>query len=262
MANPGYPPQMQPGMQPPGMMPMRPSGPGIPMAGAARKGTPKIVPIVVSAGLAVGVFCGLYFGLGTGETSTAEAGTNAPVKTGVSGPQSAAGATDEKLNFKSGEKPPSELGSGSAGSAAAPGSGTTATAGTPGTGSGTSTPPPGTGSGTTPPPGTGSGTTPPPAGEVTVTLSFTLTPPDAEVTVDGQDVTGGKTTIKFTGDTKTIRVTAKASGYKKYDKKLTLSKDTTEESLEITLGKKSSGPRPPHNDHHDSHDPPGGLIDL
>src|SRR5678815_5989595 len=106
MVNPGYPPQMQQ----PGMMPMRPSGPGIPMAGAVRKGTPKIVPIVVSAGLAVGVFCGLYFGLGTGEPATAEAGTTTTAKTGVTGPQSAAGASTDKVNFKSGDKPPSELG--------------------------------------------------------------------------------------------------------------------------------------------------------
>ena len=34
-------------------------------------GTSKIVPIVVSAGLAVGVFAGLLFGVGTGEVSAA-----------------------------------------------------------------------------------------------------------------------------------------------------------------------------------------------
>src|SRR5258705_4835809 len=124
MANPAFPPSMQP----PGMMPMRPSGPGIPM-GAVRKGTPKIVPIVVSAGLAVGVFCGLYFGLGTGET-TAEADTaGGPVKTGVTGPQTAAGATDEKINFKSTDKPPSEVNAGTTTTATTPG--TTPT--TPGT---------------------------------------------------------------------------------------------------------------------------------
>src|SRR5690242_5178719 len=59
MANPGYP------MQPPmmgGPPPMRPSAP-MPQ----RRGTSKAVPVVVSAGLAVGVFCGLLFGLGTGK---------------------------------------------------------------------------------------------------------------------------------------------------------------------------------------------------
>jgi hypothetical protein len=36
-----------------------------------RRGTSKTVPVVVSAGLAVGVFCGLLFGLGTGDDANA-----------------------------------------------------------------------------------------------------------------------------------------------------------------------------------------------
>lgn len=63
MANP-YPMQGQQMMQP------MPQGPG-PMGtgqGAApqvvRRGTSRAVPVVVSAGLAIGVFCGLLFGLG------------------------------------------------------------------------------------------------------------------------------------------------------------------------------------------------------
>jgi len=42
-----------------------------------RRGTSKAVPVVVSAGLAIGVFCGLLFGLGTGE-STASTTTTTP----------------------------------------------------------------------------------------------------------------------------------------------------------------------------------------
>jgi hypothetical protein len=38
----------------------------------ARKGVSRAVPVVVSAGLAVGVFCGLLFGLGTGEPADAK----------------------------------------------------------------------------------------------------------------------------------------------------------------------------------------------
>jgi hypothetical protein len=34
-----------------------------------RQGTSRVVPVVVSAGLAMGVFCGLLFGLGTGKRS-------------------------------------------------------------------------------------------------------------------------------------------------------------------------------------------------
>lgn len=39
--------------------------------GDMQRRAPRAVPIVVSAGLAVGVFCGLLFGLGTGVTSAA-----------------------------------------------------------------------------------------------------------------------------------------------------------------------------------------------
>lgn len=73
MANPGpYPmgPAMGGPMQPMGGPPMG----GPPMGGpmgmprrAVRQGTSRMVPVVVSAGLAIGVFCGLLFGLGTGE---------------------------------------------------------------------------------------------------------------------------------------------------------------------------------------------------
>src|SRR3982751_647736 len=43
-----------------------------------RQGTSKVVPVVVSAGLAVGVFCGLLFGVGTGKShaSPAAPGSN------------------------------------------------------------------------------------------------------------------------------------------------------------------------------------------
>jgi hypothetical protein len=64
MANP-YP--MQPMGQP--MMQQQPPAPmgGMPQMGAppaVKRGTSKAVPVVVSAGLAIGVFCGLLFGLG------------------------------------------------------------------------------------------------------------------------------------------------------------------------------------------------------
>jgi hypothetical protein len=47
-----------------------PPGHGAAPPGPRRRGTPKIVPIVMSAGLAVGTFCGLLFGVGTGGGST------------------------------------------------------------------------------------------------------------------------------------------------------------------------------------------------
>src|SRR5450631_2364384 len=66
MATPGYPqmqqnPMMGGGMH--GQMPPRPM----------KHGVSKAVPVVVSAGLAVGVFCGLLFGLGTGDPTAAAA---------------------------------------------------------------------------------------------------------------------------------------------------------------------------------------------
>ena len=67
---------MPPGM-PPGMGGPPMGGPptGGPPTGQGmrpmRRGTSKAIPVVVSAGLAVGVFCGLLFGVGTGKSSAA-----------------------------------------------------------------------------------------------------------------------------------------------------------------------------------------------
>src|SRR5688500_3521584 len=87
MANP-YPPNpnmhgmqpMQQQQQPMQQMPPHqhmqqqqpPRGPS-----SSRNGTSRAVPIVVSAGLAVGVFCGLLFGVGIPETTASpETGNN------------------------------------------------------------------------------------------------------------------------------------------------------------------------------------------
>src|SRR5512139_3234323 len=87
MATPGYPqmPMGGPPMGPMGPMGGPPMG-GPPMGGMPpgmqrpmRRGTSKAVPIVVSAGLAVGVFCGLLFGVGKKNEAVAAApstGTN------------------------------------------------------------------------------------------------------------------------------------------------------------------------------------------
>ncbi|HEY0987522.1 MAG TPA: hypothetical protein VGD80_10745, partial [Kofleriaceae bacterium] len=64
MGQPGGAPMQNMGGPPMGQMGMMPRPP-------MRQGTSKIVPVVVSAGLAVGVFCGLLFGLGTGSRSDA-----------------------------------------------------------------------------------------------------------------------------------------------------------------------------------------------
>jgi len=69
------------------MQPQHPQMGGMPpqMGGGPRmmkQGTSKAVPVVVSAGLAVGVFCGLLFGLGTG----GEEATAAPATTETKDP--------------------------------------------------------------------------------------------------------------------------------------------------------------------------------
>jgi hypothetical protein len=215
-------------------------GGGIPQASMVRRGTPKAVPIVVSAGLAIGVFCGLYFGLGTGEKAAAAEGTTAGT-TGSNAPPTAAPATDKTTSFQSAPPDPST---------AKPATDPTAAAPTPGSAAA----PPGTD-----PAGTPTPPTPPPPAEVSVELTFEATPDDVTITIDDEPVVGGKATIKFTGDEKTIRVVGKASGYKSYDKKITVAKDATAQTIEVKLHKKSSGgPRPPRPDR----DPPGGLIDL
>ena len=55
--------QQQQQQQQPGMVQPQPAAPP---PRPVRRGTSKAVPVVMSAGLAVGVFCGLLFGLGTG----------------------------------------------------------------------------------------------------------------------------------------------------------------------------------------------------
>jgi hypothetical protein len=77
MANPGYP------MQP--MQPMQPMGGGMPMQQPGqrpmvRRGTSKAVPVVVSAGLAIGVFAGLSAGLGF-DSDESSASTSASTTT-------------------------------------------------------------------------------------------------------------------------------------------------------------------------------------
>jgi hypothetical protein len=75
-----------------------PPGPGAaPAGGPRRRGTPKIVPIVVSAGLAVGTFCGLLFGVGTGGgsgTAGAAPGSDAGVGVVQTAPIDAGAAID------------------------------------------------------------------------------------------------------------------------------------------------------------------------
>jgi hypothetical protein len=243
-------------------MAMPPMAGGIPPAGM-RQGTSKVVPVVVSAGLAVGVFCGLLFGLGTGDENEAKAGgTGSGTATARTGPQAAAAATNEVTNFKSGEQKPD---------ARMTESGVVLPAGTGGgTGSGSGSAAVadnGTGTGS----GSDAGGEPPESEPGKVVMTFQLTPPEAVVTVDGNPVVNGTYVVDL-GDKKKVkvRVVAKAEGFRSMDRKVDVNKD---ETFQIKLPKaRSSGgggggtTRPPRDRDRDKDkddkDPPGGLIDL
>ena len=243
MATPGYPGQM--GQMPPmggppmGGPPMM-GGPAGPQTGQRpiRRGTSKAVPVVVSAGLAVGVFCGLLFGVGTGKSEAKAA------------PPSASNVKKDDDKATADKAAPEGLGATSA-QPVKP-----ATPPTP-TGTGSATTTAAAGSAATPPP------TIPEAKKMKLTIKIK---PDAaaegaKITVDGTEITGTTTEIPL--DKKTVKVEVKSNGYRSGEKKL----DVTEGdiTLEMELSKRSSGSgggvRPPKRPDR----PPssgGGLIDI
>jgi hypothetical protein len=219
MATPGYPNQM-------GQMPIR-------------RGTSKAVPVVVSAGLAVGVFCGLLFGVGTGK------------KEAQAAPPSAS-------NVKKDDE--------QKGPAAAPeGLGATSTTpvkpATPATGSTTPTVA-AAGSAATPTTPTTPSVPAVKVMKLTVKIKPDAAASAAKLLIDGTEVTGMTTDIPL--DKKTVKVQVKADGYRTGEKKIDVSEGDM--SLELELSKRSSGSgtggvhapkrpdRPPSSG--------GGLIDI
>jgi hypothetical protein len=215
-------------MGPPmGAPPMR----ATPMPAPIRHGTSKAVPIVVSAGLAVGVFCGLLFGVGTGKVIHAAPSKGTNVK---------AHDDDAKLE------------------ATAP----------KGLGATTSTPvaakpaaPPQTAQAPTPPP--------PKLEAKTVKLTVQIKPEaaakDAKISIDGQEISGNSTEVA--ADKKSVKVEVRANGYRTAEKKIELLEG--ELTLEIEMAKKSSsGGAPPAVRPPKRIDKPpgpsnnGGLIDI
>ena len=246
MANPGYP--NMPGQMPPmGGPPM--GGPpmgGPPMGGRpVRRGTSKAVPVVVSAGLAVGVFCGLLFGVGTGK----EAGAN---------PASASNA--KKLGGNEPTDPKADPG-------AAP-TGLGATSAKP-------VDAPKTGSGATPvaaavAAGAGSPPTPPAKPAVAekklLKLKITLKPDaaakDAKITIDGNPIDGLMADLP--AETKSFKLEVKANGFHTFEKTVETLPDMAELNLEFELRKRSggSGVRPPKRPDRPTSAGGGGLIDI
>jgi hypothetical protein len=265
MANPyppqpgyGQPPQQQPqqpgyGQPPPGFAPPPGVGPQgqPPRPQPARRGTSRAVPVVVSAGLAIGVFCGLLFGLGTGDEVIASPAATKPVETTenkIPVPPRI-GQTPSTPSAGSGSAAVATAGSGSAavpaagsgsGSAAAPSAGSgSATVATAGAGSGSAAVAAGAGS------GSAAVTTPPPVAKV-FKVKFTFDPEsvasNAKITVDGKAIDGDEAEVDLgTAAKKDVKIVVKASGYRTFEQKVTVEGDT---SVPVTMTKRPASTRP------------------
>jgi hypothetical protein len=253
MANPGYPQmgQMPPGMGPPmGGPPMGGPPMGMPRP-PVRQGVSKAVPVVVSAGLAVGVFCGLLFGVGTGKKDAVAApskGTNAkehPVEDTTNLVQTPVKPIT----------PTAQLGKGSgAGSAA-------------GSGAGSAVAMAGSAAGS----GAGSGSAAVAMKKLTIKVEPDAAASVAKIQIDGKPLDG--TSIELPAETKSVKVSLTATGYHSIDKSIDLLGDET--TVEFPMQKRSGGGSPGFGGV-DTHRPtvprrppsetpkkkPGGLIDI
>jgi hypothetical protein len=198
---------------------MGPMG-GAPPRPPVRQGTSRVVPVVVSAGLAVGVFCGLLFGLGTGKrTASAEPqkatnGAKRPDDTYT--PEQLANVKEpEKIAPKAGSNTdPAVPSVGSAGSAAA-GSGSDAASAEP---------------------------------AIKLTKLIVKIKPDsaaqaAKILVDGKEITGTTTDIAVDPGTakKTVKVLVKSSSYKDVEKEVEVEGEPITLELELTKTGRSAG---------------------
>ncbi len=276
MANP-YPMQPQPMMQPPmgtGQGPAQMPAVTQSRPAVVRRGTSKAVPVVVSAGLAIGVFCGLLFGLGVDkEEANAATVTTAetPKKpdTEVAAPFQPEKPKDVKVPSlapqvvnKDGTTSPAKADAGS------------------GSGSAAADKP----------------VEPPKPTKINGTLKIEIEPEDAakvaKVSIDGKEIEGITyeldMTEAFTAATKDLKpdakkpevkkelkYTVKASGFRDYTGKIEIiaERDT---ALKVTMQKRSSSsvgnlPRPPSGGYVRPPPPSGGqkckkppcnLIDI
>jgi len=197
MQNMGGPPMGQMGMMPRPQM---------------RQGTSKIVPVVVSAGLAVGVFCGLLFGLGTGKRSDAapeRASNNAkrPEDQQVFAPESLANPNvkiPDKNAPKAGSNAVAKAGSADpAGSAAEPAIKPT---------------------------------------KLIVEIKPETAAQGAKVLVDGKPIEGMSTDIALEpGATKkTVKVLVKASGFKDIEQEVDVEGESVTVKLELSKGRSTA----------------------
>lgn len=267
MAVPGpYTPQNMAAQQAPQSQPM--SVPASPQTGTqktVKRGTSKVVPIVMSAGLAIGTFSGLLFGLGTGEAS---ATTPSNGESSSKGSKEKADKTEEtpdvlaaKVGDGYGDQPdvqhrvpdtnaakglqkivkddPSKAnaankdGKGPDGQPIDPNANGSASATGSGTGSGS-----GSGSGVIEAKKTA---------KITVEISPANVAATAKVSLDGKDAPGGGLEIPLDpGQKKTVDLVVNAQGFHEFSQKVTVESDTT---VKVELIKKPvvSAPPPQQN---------------
>lgn len=215
-----------------------PQSPPPPSSGG---GTSKIVPVVVSAGLAVGVFAGLLFGLGTGEVAAS------------SGRRVGSGGTGEVAAFDVGTE---EYEGSDKIAAVTPDAGPVTPPVTPDGGVPATTPdggtPVGDGSGS----GSGSGSAVPAIKLAHVTFTVNPVGTPAKITVDGKPVEG-EVEIDISAGPKTVEVVAKAAGFRDFKKKISIAKD---EAQTIDLVKRPVGV--PNGNTGRRPDNGGGKIDI
>lgn len=227
MANPGYP--MQPMMQPP----MQQMG-QMPPARVVKRGTSKAVPVVVSAGLAVGVFCGLLFGLGIDkdEAVAAPATTETKKKVDNEVPEPFKPTTNDVKPVKK----PTIAPTGGSNAVAATGSNATGSGAKP----------------TTVPP-------PKPSAKLTVEITPEAIAKTAKITIDGKELEANVLEVDL-GDAKEkeVKVVVKASGYKDYEAKVKLLADQPETKFTVELIKRSSSGNSGNNGGLTRPPPPGG----
>lgn len=243
MVSPGYPQMGQ-------MPPMGgPTGPMAPAPRPVRRGTSKVVPVVVSAGLAIGVFCGLLFGLGTGKKE-ADADPAGSAKTAAAQDPKGSAADDtptpatpeSKGNLLDpskvpAAKPATAAGSGSAAPAAGSAAGSAAVA---------------------------------KAQPATVKLTVQITPDaaakSAKIVVDGKPITGDS--VDLPAGTKSVKVDITSPGYHSQTAKVDMSGGDS--TLQLEMIKRAAAPASggstggSHPSGGSGHKKPtgGGLIDI
>lgn len=264
MANPNYPQAPMGGH--PGHNPMgHPSQPQMqppPRANVVRRGTSRAVPVVVSAGLAIGVFCGLLFGIGVPEKATAAPSTGNNVKA-----PDPSETTPTAVVTPPPKKDPTPTASSTTPTVAAGTGSGSATPAVAGTGSGSAATAAGTGSGSAATPTIAKAEPAAVKAKLTVELKPETIASTAKITVDGVDVTNGAFELDLgTAKKKEVKVVVKASGYKDVEQKVEIEGDTT---VKIELVKRATGGggglrRPPPPGGSGKKKPPGGggLIDI